>query len=380
VGRGGDTWIDNPALLWAGNHYEVATLTQHVGEEYNATNRIATNPRGDCALESFLFMLHGAPALPQPGGEDRYRARRVLTLFGTAYAAPRYEGLIDRRLEAYQDAITELRGVLANEMTSAQINDAIIAEGVLPSSKEDSSKQDSSEESSSQTIDSSSQDVSSSGKLDKIAAWSKYRKAFEKNFTITQTVVRTTAGKITCVANIGAAADWLGVVQNLDGYDGWPAMKKDGLKSHVGPKTGSLTHTGLMVAQVTTADDSFIFACAAANYHQSLREDKAPWIYTGLKQEFGDGRDMHTERFGMVQLDSWIEEQALVPTGTIEILWFIEKPMCPDECVPALGLFVNGWNGRGVKVGSDDRSSSLKDDKFFNKNLRVTLKRFPALT
>src|SRR5262245_754095 len=264
VGTGGATQINNPALLWTGNHYEVATLTQHVGEEYNATNRIATNPRGDCALESFLFMLHAQLAPPNPGGEDRYRALRVLTLFGTAYAAPRHEGLIDRRLEAYQDAIKELRGVLANEMTSTQITDAIIAEGVLPTSKEQSSKEESSKESSSEKVDLGSQDLLSPGKVVKLKAWTEYRETFEENFTITQTVVRTTVGKVTCVANIGAAADWLGVVQNLQSYDGWPAMKKDGLKSHVGPKTGSLTHTGLMVAQVTTADDALIFACAAA--------------------------------------------------------------------------------------------------------------------
>jgi hypothetical protein len=270
--------------------------------------------------------------------------------------------------------------LLANEMTSTQINDAIIAEGVLPSSKEQSSKEESGGGSSSEKVDPSSQDTSSSGKVVKLKAWTEYRESFDENFTITQTVVRITAGKVTCVANIGAAADWLGVVQNLDDFDGWPAMKKAGLKAHVGPKAGSLTHTGLMVAQVTTADDALIFACAAANYHQSLRKTEAPWIYSGLKQELGDGRDMHTERFGLVQLDTWIEEQKLVPTGTIEILWFIEKPMCPDECVPVLERFVNGWNGRGVKVGSDVRSSSLKDDKFFSKNLRVALKRFPALT
>jgi len=67
------------------------------------------------------------------------------------------------------------------------------------------------------------------------------------------------------------------------------------------------------------------------------------------------------------------------PTNTIEIIWFIEKPMCPDECVPVLKRFTDAWNARGVKIGSDVRSSNLFDDKFFSKNLRVALKRFSAL-
>lgn len=375
VGDPRDPLIANPALLWTGNHYEVATLTLHVGQEYTATNRIATNPRGDCALESFLFMLHNQLAPPNPGGGDRYRALRVLTLFGNAHGQQRVDGLIDAGLDDYKSAIGELRGLLANEITSAQINDAIIAEGVLPGSKEQSSQ----EESSTDKVDTSSQDTSSSGKIGKLAAWTEYREGFEENFAITQTVVEATAGKVTCVANLGAAADWLAVVQNLDRHESWSAMKKAGLKSHVHPVSGSLTHTGLMVAQVTTADDALIFACAAANYHQSLRETKAPWIYKDSNQKLGKGRDMHTERFGLVQLDTWIGAQKLVPTGTIEILWFIEKPMCEDECVPVLNLFVNGWNARGVKVGSDVRSDNLHEDYNFNKNLGKALKRFPTL-
>ncbi|HEY0993714.1 MAG TPA: hypothetical protein VGD80_41955, partial [Kofleriaceae bacterium] len=154
VGDVRDPLIANPALLWTGNHYEVATLALHFGQEYTANNRVATNPRGDCAFESFLLALHAQLVPPNPGGSDRYRALRVLALFGNAHAAPRHNGLIDARLQDYQDAIKELRGLLADEMTSTQITDAIIAEGVLPgSSKEQSGKEQSGKDSSSEKVD-----------------------------------------------------------------------------------------------------------------------------------------------------------------------------------------------------------------------------------
>lgn len=367
IGDPRDPLIANPALCWTGNHYEVGTLQQYMGGvEYTANNVIPTNPRGDCGLESFLLVLHAQLAPPNPGGEDRHRARRVLTLFGNAFAQPRAQGLIDTQLQDYRDAITELRALIANEMTTAQLNEAIIAEGELPgSSSEDESV--------------SSQDTSSVGKDGKLAAWAKYREDFERDFAIARTVVQAGADKLTCVANIGAADDWLAVVQHLRDYVGWPGMKRDGLRSYVAQIRGSLTHTGLMIAQVTTQDDARIFACAAANYHQSLRKNDIPWIYKDSNQKLGEGRDMHTERFSLVQLDTWIAAQKLVPTGTIEILWFIEKPMCQDECVPVLNRFVTAWNARGVKVSSDVQSDNLFDDKYFAKRLAVALKRFPVL-
>ncbi|HZJ63346.1 MAG TPA: hypothetical protein VFD36_07450 [Kofleriaceae bacterium] len=49
------------------------------------------------------------------------------------------------------------------------------------------------------------------------------------------------------------------------------------------------------------------------------------------------------------------------------------------ECVPVLERFVNGWNARGVKVGSEILSNTLYDDEYFEKNLRVALKPFKAL-
>ena len=376
VGTIGDTDIANPALLWTGNHYEVGTLTQHLaGQEYTASNVLQTNPRGDCALESFLLMLHAQVAAPNPVGSHAHRAARVLASFRRARVQAPAPGLIDASLDDYKDAIGELRLLLAGQMGTAQINDAIIAEGELPTSSKRSKKESPSTESS------SSPDVPFT-KQDKLDAWVKYRTSFERDFTITQTVVQGSAGKVTCVANIGTAADWLHVVQHLDDYDGWLAMKRDGLRHHVATETGSLTHTGLMVAQVTTQQDKtgLIFACAAANYHQSLRTKASPWIYKGSGQDLGDGRDMHTERFALVQLDTWIETQKLVPTGVIDILWFIEKPMCPDACVPVLKRFTDRWDARGVKVGSDVRSSNLHHDNFFNKNLTTVLKRFTALS
>lgn len=99
----------------------------------------------------------------------------------------------------------------------------------------------------------------------------------------------------------------------------------------------------------------------------------------GSKKKLGAGDDMHTERFALVQLDTWIADQELVPTGTIEIIWFIEKPMCQDGCVPVLKRFTDAWNARGVKVGSDVQSSSPLVDKWFKKTPGKALERFPAL-
>jgi hypothetical protein len=379
IGRVGDTDIANPALLWTGNHYEVGTLTQHLGgPEFTASNVIHTNPRGDCALESFLFMLRAQVPAPQQVAAHTHRAVRALTLFRRARAHPPGHGLIDTSLDDYKDAIGELRLLLADQMGTAQIDDAIIAEGELPTSSKGKSKGGVKE---SPGTESSSSPGAPTSKQGKLAEWAQYRKRFESDFAITQTVVQTSLGVVTCVANIGTAADWLNVVRHLDRYDGWPAMKRDGLAHHGAKEKGTLTHTGLMVAQVKTEQDKIgrIFACAASNYHQSLRTTASPWIYKSSGQDLGEGRDMHTERFALVQLDTWIETHKLVPTGVIEILWFIEKPMCPDECVPVLKRFTAAWDARGVKVDSDVQSNNLHDDNFFSKNLGQALKRFTAL-
>src|SRR5690606_15921966 len=91
--------IANPALLWTGNHYQVATLQAHGNDgQYTANNVIATNGRGDCGLEAFLLMLHGIhPALqlgPLPTDNDRLRPSRIRS-FARTYLAPRVDGLLN---------------------------------------------------------------------------------------------------------------------------------------------------------------------------------------------------------------------------------------------------------------------------------------------
>jgi hypothetical protein len=378
IGDAQDGIVANPALLWRGNHYEVATLTQYLAtDQYTANQIVETNPHGNCGLESFLLMLD-AQGAPNPGGNDRHRALRVYQLFHAAAGRPPVNGVISDQDVDYRTAITELRELVANEMTTGQLNDAIIAEGELPGSSGDKSETGSDTTSSDKTSTSTDKTSTSKGKAptskdSKVTAWVDYRAAFEDSFSITQTVVQAVSGNLTCVSNIGVAANWLAVVQNLGTYEAWADIKKAGLKSFIQPVNGTLTHTGLMLAKVPTASGLRFFACAAANFHQSLCKTKVPWIFKDSNQTLGKGRDMHTERFALIQLDTWIGAQSIVPNGTIEILWILEKSMCPDECVPVLERFVDAWGARGVKVASDD---SLRNDKWFAKNLGNKLKQF----
>lgn len=144
VGNPYDRLIANPALLWTGNHYQVATLQAHGNDgQYTANNVIATNGRGDCGLEAFLLMLHGIhPALqlgPLPTDNDRVR-RSVIRSFARTYLAPRVDGLLNTDDVHYVSALTDLRNLLADTLTNAEIDDAIVAEGALPESEEERSK------------------------------------------------------------------------------------------------------------------------------------------------------------------------------------------------------------------------------------------------
>jgi hypothetical protein len=373
IGDAQDGVVANPALLWRGNHYEVATLTQYLAtDQYTASHVVATNPHGNCGLESFLLMLDVQGA-PNPGGRDRHRALRVYQMFHAAAGRPPVDGVVSDQDADYIDAITELRDLVANEMTTGQLNDAIVAEGELPGSKSETESDTSSEKTSSTDKQPTTKGKTPTSTDGKIKSWVDYRASFEDNFAITQTVVQAVSGKLTCVANIGAAANWLAVVQNLASYESWADIKKAGLKSFVQPVNGTLTHTGLMLARVPSASGVRFFACVAANFHQSLCKTKVPWIFKDSNQTLGKGRDMHTERFALIQLDTWIGAQNIVPNDTIEILWILEKSMCPDECVPVLERFVDAWGARGVKVASDD---GLRNDKWFAKNLGTKLKRF----
>src|SRR5690606_35099124 len=116
-----------------GNHYQVATLQAHGNDgQYTANNVIATNGRGDCGLEAFLLMLHGIhPALqlgPLPTDNDRVR-RSVIRSFARTYLAPRVDGLLNTDDVHYVSALTDLRNLLADTLTNAEIDDAIVAEG-----------------------------------------------------------------------------------------------------------------------------------------------------------------------------------------------------------------------------------------------------------
>ncbi len=368
VGSAQDTNINNPALRWTGNHYEVATLTQYMNtDEYTVSNVIETNPRGDCGLESFLFLLIQPFVVVNPSGFNGAKAQRVLQLFRAAEGRPRVNNVISAQDEDYIAAISKLRELVASEMTDAQVNDAIIAEGVLPGENKDKAEEG--------TKGTTSGSTFNQGKND---AWIKYRDEFVLNFTLAKTVVRTTQDKMTCVANIGAAADWLKAAQKLESYEGWPDIRKDGLKAYVPKGVGTLTHTGLMVAEIAATNGPFLFVCAASNYHQSLVDDDTPWILKNSNQKLGQGKDMHTERFCLIQLYEWITTQKIVPTR-IDIIWFLEKDMCEDGCVPVLKLFREYWDAKGVKVDDDIRSVSLLDDSYFQKNLGHSLKRFTLL-
>jgi len=140
VGAGTDVLVA-PSLYWSGNHYEVATLTPHQGGGYTLTNLVHTNGRGDCAVESLLLLLHTArnatPAIMPALSTYSAQLRSVLRLFALVVGAPRVNDLLDTTHAYYGDAIADLRALMVEDMSDAEVNDAIIAEGELPESEEE---------------------------------------------------------------------------------------------------------------------------------------------------------------------------------------------------------------------------------------------------
>lgn len=139
VGLLADPLIAPQGLLWSGNHYELATVAAHVGGGYTVSNVVATNPHGDCALESLLLLVIAAPPLVMAPIIQNYNGamRTVIRQFRLAAAAPPVDGVIDASLDDYIDAITVLRDQMVRRMNDAAIDDAIIAEGELPVSEEE---------------------------------------------------------------------------------------------------------------------------------------------------------------------------------------------------------------------------------------------------
>ena len=142
VGDPLDPLVGPVGLYWSGDHYQVATLTPQMGGGFAVTGLVATNPLGDCALESVMLFLLAAqvasPLVLNPiMAGYHWSLRSVVRQFRAAAAAPPVDGLVDATLRDYIDAITDLRALLVARMSDAEVDDAIIAEGELPESDED---------------------------------------------------------------------------------------------------------------------------------------------------------------------------------------------------------------------------------------------------
>jgi hypothetical protein len=141
IGLPADTAISAQALYFTGNHYEVCdSAPAHVG--FRCSNVVATNPYGDCGLESFLLMLikHNLHLNWGAVSQTEQALLRLLRHFGALWRNAGL-GLISVDNPGYIECLATLRTILASQMTDAEVDDAIIAEGHLPlSESEQSSK------------------------------------------------------------------------------------------------------------------------------------------------------------------------------------------------------------------------------------------------
>lgn len=141
VGPEDATLIPRLVLRWTGAHYEVASLGQRHGAEYDIGAVFTTNPRGDCAVESFLILLDLCDGIVQRRWfflTDEMRS--VLRRFRNASQLRPEDGLIPHGDDHYIAAIEGCRAVLESGMSNDDVNQAIIAEGVLPSEEKKSEK------------------------------------------------------------------------------------------------------------------------------------------------------------------------------------------------------------------------------------------------
>jgi hypothetical protein len=134
--RNGQVLITNPVLQWTGAHYQLAVLSLPGAHNlYDVTSVVETNPRGDCALESFLLLLLRSSWYARTlGGLRGVRKREIVYRFRDAAARRRRGALINREDVDYVAAIEGLRALLADPavMPDGAVNDAIVAEGRLP--------------------------------------------------------------------------------------------------------------------------------------------------------------------------------------------------------------------------------------------------------
>lgn len=130
--------ISTHALYFSNDHYEVCDSAPVEGG-FRCTNIVATNPYGDCGLESFLILL--IKHLHHNNWFVATQAERTLLTALRWFASlwrERSEAVIDCRKPEYALCLTEIRGLLSRAMTDAEVSDAIIAEGHLP--EDESSK------------------------------------------------------------------------------------------------------------------------------------------------------------------------------------------------------------------------------------------------
>lgn len=152
TGRPAVTITTSPVIHWTGSHYELVMLRPiHLGNGIHAIDRRRqTNAHGDCGLESFLLHLCITAYLRLPSGTYRsftlsqrqtttiellLRFRTLVDRAGIGNMHRDLDRLLDHQSEDYQDIILKLRDLLAENMTDAEVNDAIVAEGVPTTSR-----------------------------------------------------------------------------------------------------------------------------------------------------------------------------------------------------------------------------------------------------
>ncbi|XXF75370.1 hypothetical protein P2318_20115 [Myxococcaceae bacterium GXIMD 01537] len=118
------------ALAFTGAHYEVGRFDIQGDGSYRRVRSVVTNAVGDCGLESFLILYYESymrrrfrnPLVEnRPGASDFFTARAA-HVAGDGVA-------MNNGSQAYQDSLTELREQLSLQMSQAQVDDAITAEG-----------------------------------------------------------------------------------------------------------------------------------------------------------------------------------------------------------------------------------------------------------
>ncbi|MFT3771801.1 MAG: S8 family serine peptidase [Minicystis sp.] len=125
----------NTVLRWTGSHYEVGRLNRQQGALWVVDLWRETNPLGNCGLEAFLALLFSELGLYTEVWKlrDAHGIGPLIRGFFTLVkTAGKGTAKVDATGNEYKEILAALRNLVMDTMSDEEVNDAILAEGVLP--------------------------------------------------------------------------------------------------------------------------------------------------------------------------------------------------------------------------------------------------------